>query len=345
MTSYIAIDSGGTRTNTTLQVESPSESVVVWTREVYESLSGYLDPQHYAQVLRHILAPIEAVWYEQDQASESTYLFISAAGFTASTREPFLTMLKEVIPGTFGGTVKYVAVANDAVSLLLGHATDGVVIAGTGSSVLIRGSDGTIYQAGGQEWVASDYGAGFWIGLEAIRAVARAVEAGNETTLLHRFCNEYHVAIDDEVGIVRCFRTLAVADSDMKAEIAKFAVSVCGAALKGDDEAQFIVKVQAEQLGASVVSAIRRRLAAQDISDGLNLVQCGSVLSNSFYRSSFESMVSISLYGTADTKDTIRWKIVNDGQEGALALAHVLEADPDSLQSITGRYLPLVLAY
>lgn len=342
---YVAIDSGGTRTNAVLVVESEGQPPLVRSREIYESLSGYLSPHEYMNVLRHILAPLEAIWHEQALTDVPIHLFISAAGYSPSTREPFLAMFKEVLPESFGGNLKYAGIANDAVSLLLGLETDGVVIAGTGSNVLVRSHSGSIFQAGGQEWVANDYGAGFWIGLGAIRAVARAFEAGEETTLLHRFCNEYHVQLEDEAGIIACFRRLGVSDGNMKAEIAKFAASVCAAAQKGDEEAQRIVKTEAEDLATSLVVAIRRRLAADDIDDGLSILQCGSVFSSTFYRSSFESMVSISLYGTTDTSEIIRWESVEDGRDAALTLARRLESAPESLQDIDDRYLPLILAF
>ncbi len=342
---YVAIDSGGSRTNVTLTRERDGEEPVTVSREVYESLSGYLKPSEYASVLRRILAPIEAIWREEEADDESVFVFLSAAGFSAATRSGFLSALKEVIPGAFGGRVASAGAANDAVTLLLGHAAEAVVIAGTGSNVLVRSEDGIVYQSGGQEWVANDYGAGFWIGLEAIRAVARAFEAGRETTLLQRFCNEYHVEVDDSESIVARFRSLGVADNDMKADIAKFAAGVCAAAQKGDEEAQRIVKDQAEDLARSLVVALRRRLAHERIDDGIEIVQCGSVFESAFYRSSFEVMVSISLYGTADTASLIQWRPVGDGRAAALTLARVVASQPESLQDVAPQYQPLILAY
>lgn len=342
---YIAVDSGGTRTTVTLSVERDGEEPERRTREVYESLSGYLKPTEYVSVLRRIISPAEALWHDTNVEAGSVHVFISAAGFSAASRSQVLDAVKEVIPDTFGGAVTSIGVANDAVSLLLGHDAEAVVVAGTGSSVLVRRTDGTIFQSGGEEWVANDYGAGFWIGLDAIRAVARAFEAGQETPLLHRFCNEYHVEIDDPDAIIGRFRTLAVADNDMKADIAKFSSAVCSAAQKGDDEAQRIVKAQAEDLARSLVVALRRRLATDQLEDGLSIVQCGSVFESPFYRSSFEAMVSISLYGTTDTADLIHWEPVGDGREAASRLAHTVHHDPDTLLNVHPRYQPLILAF
>jgi N-acetylglucosamine kinase-like BadF-type ATPase len=342
---YIAIDSGGNRTNVSLRVENPGEPPIRRGREIKEALSGYLSPSDYVPVLRDILAPLESAWRDLDLEGSDAYLFISAAGYAAWSRELFLGLIKEVIPSAFGGSVRAVGVANDSVTLLLGHASDGVVIAGTGSNVLVRAADGDIHQAGGNEWVASDTGAGFWIGLEAIRVVARALESGKDTTLLQRFCSEYHVSPDVDGEVIACFRKLAIADHDMKAEIAKFATSVCAAAQKGDEEAQRIVKSQAEDLAMSLATALRRRLAADDITDGLSIVLSGSVIGNPFYRSAFQSMVGLTLFSGTSTEDVIAWHEVGDGMEAAFALSKQLESNPSSLLDIGGQYMPLVLTY
>lgn len=341
---YMAIDSGGTRTNVSLTFERDGAPPVRRGREINQALSGYLSPHEYVPVFREILGPLESAWRELELDGCDAYLFISAAGYAGWSRAAFLNLLKEVGPAAFGGALRAVGVANDSVALLLGHKSDAIVIAGTGSNVLVRAADGAIYQSGGNEWVASDTGAGFWIGLEAIRAVARAMESGRDTTLFQRFCSEYHVSPDSEAEIVATFRKLAVADHDMKAEIAKFASSVCAAAQKGDDEAQRIVKAQAEDLAMALATALKRRLAGPDISDGLDLVLCGSVLGNPFYRSAFESMITLTLFSGTDAKEVIRWRQVDDGMEATFELARVLEADRDSLLDLSPQFAPLVLA-
>lgn len=59
-----------------------------------------------------------------------------------------------------------------------------LVIAGTGSNVLGRCSDGKTLNAGGWGPVIGDEGSGQWIGLEAIRSALRAQDRGVSTCLL-----------------------------------------------------------------------------------------------------------------------------------------------------------------
>ncbi len=56
-----------------------------------------------------------------------------------------------------------------------------IVIAGTGSSVLGKSPDGTITLVGGWGRTIGDEGSGYYVGLEAVRAVARALD-GRETS-------------------------------------------------------------------------------------------------------------------------------------------------------------------
>jgi glucosamine kinase len=51
-----------------------------------------------------------------------------------------------------------------------------LIIAGTGSNIIGRTAGGTLHRAGGWGPVLGDEGAGYWIGLEAIRAALRALD-------------------------------------------------------------------------------------------------------------------------------------------------------------------------
>ncbi len=59
-----------------------------------------------------------------------------------------------------------------------------LIIAGTGSNVLGRAADGTMYQVGGWGPAIGDEGSGFWIGQEALRAGFWAKDRSIPTNLL-----------------------------------------------------------------------------------------------------------------------------------------------------------------
>lgn len=338
-TILIGIDSGGTRTNVLIRKGDERHSY-----ELTEALSGSLVPSEYSRTLRHILAPAEN-YLRFSEAGTAVSVFISAAGFAPSVREDFLEALNDVVPQMLDGRISVIGIANDAPTLLFGHAADGIVIAGTGSSVLVRSKDGQLYQVGGHEWVASDYGAGFWIGLRAIRRAYRDHEENVRSVLLQRLIHEYGVRPDDSRRLIAKLRDLAIADENMKPEISRFAAEVCSAAERGDGPAQDIVKSEAEDLADVVAGALRRRFTHDEMGDGVNLVQCGGLLSNEFYRHAFESQVEMRLRSGSDHPATISWRHVTTGTEAALNMASDLASAHQDLAAVDNAFRPLVVRF
>lgn len=320
---FVGVDSGGTRTNVEVVVRNESGQERRSTYEAGESLSGALDPVLIPKVLGRLLAPLAMHLDEMSSDDLPTYVWVSAAGYTPWTRDEFNTAILEVGP-TLSGQVIAVGTANDAVSLLLGSGAQGIVIAGTGSSVIVRSSDGAMHQAGGHEWVACDYGSGFWIGLDAIRRAFRDFEAGTESVLLQRLREAYGVRASDHRGLIAKMRDLAIADPNMKAEIARFTVSVCGAAERGDLASQNLVKGAAEDLADVMAIAIRRRLTTDELAGGIRLVECGSLLNNPFYRSAFESQIDMRLRSGLEKPVAISWDRALTGSGACVALARRL---------------------
>ena len=116
----------------------------------------------------------------------------------------------------------------------------------TGSTAIVRSKAGELVQEGGHPWVAWLDGSGFWIGLNAIRSAYRDFASDTDSVLLQRFRQVYGLRIDDGRAFIAKLRDLAIADPNMKKEIARLAASVCDAAVKGDPAAEDIVKKHSE---------------------------------------------------------------------------------------------------
>lgn len=339
----VGVDSGGTRTNVEILAEgsNPCER----SYEIGESLSGLLDPAQYGTCLRKILAPLELHLEEMGVRDRPISVFISAAGYTQWVRDEFVHTIHEVCPMLANGNIAVVGVANDAVSVLLGEGADGIVIAGTGSSVIVRCPDGSLYQVGGHEWVACDYGSAFWIGLRSIRQAYRDLESGVDSVLLQRLRQLYGIRGDDDRQLIARLRDLAIGDANMKREIARFTASVCAAAERGDLSAQNIVKAEAEELADVTAGALRRRYSNADLSAGIMLVQCGSVLANAFYRSSFEAQIEMRLRSGVDQQAKLNWRRVSTGGEAALNLARSLSASSDTILKLDRAHRPAIVRF
>jgi N-acetylglucosamine kinase-like BadF-type ATPase len=341
---FVGVDSGGTRTNVQIEewregTSPPLES----SYEVPETLSGALPEDLIPPTLRSILAPLEMRVQSDDLGSAPVHIWISAAGFTEWTRDRYMKTLDTVAPDLLGERVMSAGVANDAVSLLLGLRADGIVIAGTGSNVLVRGLEGDLYQSGGHEWVACDYGSGFWIGIQAIRRAYRDLEDGARSVLLQRMRELYGVRSGDDRALINRLRDLAVGDENVKKEVARFAADVCHASERGDKPAQNIVKSEAEDLADVTAGALRRTLPRERLEAGVKMVQCGSLLGNPFYRNSFETQLEMRLLSGSEQPARLDWQRVITGGESAVRLAKGLLNDPEQHLGLDDAFRPAIV--
>lgn len=126
-----------------------------------------------------------------------------------------------------------------------------VVVAGTGSMVLVQYADGTTATAGGWGHILGDEGSGYAIGLDGIKAAIRGYEG-----------SECKTALTDEV--IRFFGIDAVADlidlfyskGVSRKQTAAFAVSVRTLAEDGDSAAQHIILNHARELFKTAICRI-----------------------------------------------------------------------------------------
>ncbi|GEE00719.1 N-acetylglucosamine kinase [Gordonia spumicola] len=281
----VALDSGGTSSKA-LVIDGP----VTRRFESSATLSGYLDPSRIQAVLRQILAPI----HDAHEPSGPVTVRIAAAGFIDGLRPVYRKAALDVLHHGFGGAVVEVSIANDAVALLVGHDADAVVVAGTGSNVLVRASDGRVVQGGGHDWVAADDGSAFWIGLHGIRQVARDHDDCVDTPLV-RACEAAYSRTD----VARTLRDLAVAGPTMKADIAAFARSVAATATDGDPASRAIIDGQA----AALAQLVDRTVARAEIARPIRVVGCGGMFNDAAYRAAIRARVA----------SDVEWTIVDDG--------------------------------
>lgn len=340
---FIAIDTGGTRT--TIEISVPGTGLKPQRFEVAESISGMLAPTEYPATIHKIFAPIEEHLQKHCIAGMPFYVFIGSAGFAASSRSHFEELLLKTIPSLLGGNIKVAGVTNDATSLLWGYEADAAIVAGTGSNVLVRDATGQVFQAGGHEWVATDHGSGFWIGLKATRQVASDLENDEDTVLLSHFGEAYGINPGDKKAVIEKFRSLAKPQLSQKTNIAHFAQAACVAAELGDEKAQNIVKAEAEKLADSVANLIIKHLDTAGLNRGLKIVQCGSLLANSHYQSVFEPHLKMRLTETPSGMHEISRIKTKTGVEAIMNLAKRLPGNLDDLLQAQPGLRPIITRF
>lgn len=118
-----------------------------------------------------------------------------------------------------------------------------VVIAGTGSVVLGRTTDGSLVRAGGWGYLLGDVGSGYAVGRAGLRAVAEAFDGGPPTVLSEQI--REHLGIEGREDLIQHVYQEEVSIPDM-------APLVITAAAEGDDVASRILARQASELAKHV---------------------------------------------------------------------------------------------
>lgn len=162
----------------------------------------------------------------------------------------------------------------------LGGRSGVLALAGTGSSVLGIGEDGTRVKVGGWGPIFGDEGSGYRIGAAALRAVARDFDGrGPRTELTRVIVNELRIRdFKDSIEAVYL-------DEMQPSEIAKLSKAVYGVAKAGDEIAMDILRTAGKELSECVTAAIRRMGSANG---NIRVSYQGSVITScEFMRESF----------------------------------------------------------
>jgi N-acetylglucosamine kinase-like BadF-type ATPase len=125
---------------------------------------------------------------------------IVCAGFAGAGRPDSVAFYKEVLQSLLPGA--QIIIESDAFIASIGAIgiDPGVLlIAGTGSIVIGRDKERTMFRVGGWGPHFGDEGSGFWIGREAVRAALRSIDAQAPTELTERVAAKLGVKTVSEV--------------------------------------------------------------------------------------------------------------------------------------------------
>jgi N-acetylglucosamine kinase-like BadF-type ATPase len=170
------------------------------------------------------------------------------------------------------------------------HGGPGVlVIAGTGSNVVGRCTDGGLHSAGGWGPVIGDEGSAHWIGMEAVKAGLRAHDRGVETCLLRE--------IEAQWGMHDLGALVAHANAQTRPDFAALAELVARCADGGDALAASVLERAGHELAEQVsLVASKMHAAGCAAGDAQRVAYTGSVLEkNSRVRRTMEEALHVSL--------------------------------------------------
>lgn len=166
------------------------------TADLCRALGGWLAQRSPEALMpRYVLIGMSGVWGDHESQR-----YLNA--FT----DAWMTYVDPTVPRT--SVVSDVAL----VHLAAFGAADGVVlIAGTGSIAVARTADGREVRSGGWGPRIDDAGGGFWIGRQALRAVAHMLDGQGAPTLLIRPVAAYlRTDPSDHDGVAAALRTASI---------------------------------------------------------------------------------------------------------------------------------------
>lgn len=165
-----------------------------------------------------------------------------------------------------------VLIVNDALLALVAavdRAPGIVIIAGTGAIVYGRNAQGQAARAGGWGHLLDDEGSGYWIGVQALKAVMREADGrGPATDLTPRILGHFGVAAASDLVHVVYYRDLS------RQEIAALSALVQQSRDAGDATASEILEAAASELLRSAAS-VTSRLGVE--STAMSFVLAGGV--------------------------------------------------------------------
>ena len=302
MSVFLGIEGGGTRSTAIVLGERGTQLARV------EGQAGLVSSADPVSASRNLVAvarqALDAAGV--DQPADALCCALAGAG-RAAAREPLAMALRGA------GVARHVSIVTDAEGAMYDAFGDGpgiLIISGTGSVAWGRAPDGRTARAGGWGLLIGDEGSGYYIAVEAMRAVARATDGrGPATTLQKRLIAAVGCGSPEEL--------IPWSARGSKGTIASLAPHVVDAG-NGDDVAREIIVTAAGHL-ARHFTALHARLAPWDNPSPLALG--GGLL---FPGRPLRDLVLDKIRASGVDPDVIDRPI--DGACGAAALARALLA-------------------
>jgi glucosamine kinase len=234
------------------------------------------------------------------------------AGIAGAARDDNRAQIAGILATLVSGQIHVVGDMEIAHQAALNGAPGIVVISGTGSIAYRRDALGHAARAGGWGFAISDEGSGHWIGVQAVAAVAHALDAGTDTMLSERILESWHLASYDEL--------MQRANASPAPNFAALFPDVVAAAEPGDSAARDLLARAGVELAGLAVAVFRRLWKP---SDSIAIAEAGGVFENSTtVRNCFEAKLKTSIPQAQIFLSQTR------AAEGALAMARKLKASP-----------------
>jgi glucosamine kinase len=306
MALYMGIDAGGSKTE--CAIASGDEILAI-------STGGSCKIQQVGrdQAAKNLVSVVRSALLDANvTGTEIHHCYVGMSGLSLPEVEPFLKGTLRLIVGEAITAVGDHIIAHEAAF----RGGSGIlIISGTGSIVYGRNQRGRIARVGGRGPEVSDEGSGFWIGREAVAAIARG-QAGQASPLSQRVTRCLHVKSAEDLTTL-LERTPPPAFADLFPEILT-------ASKDGDLVARKILNRAGKELANLALHAIATlwpESGNHETDEPIHIAGAGGVLTNSEeVRDALRQAI------LAQRSDAIYDQRVIRPVEGAIYLARTAEA-------------------
>jgi len=260
MAFFLAIDNGGTKTDYVLADE---------TRELARVRSGTIKRMRTdsATAAANLDSALEQLTLQTGVSMNSiTRTCIGTAGETV----PLVTdWLREAFASRVSGDLILLGDVEIALDAAF-HGGPGIlVLAGTGSNIAGRMSDGTLSGVGGWGPALADQGSGHRIGQQSLRAIFMAKDEGRTTQLLDEVLSFWELRDLDDL--------VAYANQIPSPDFSRLTVLTLRCADAGDEVASSVLRREGEEL-AYLVRLLVRRMRLLDAIAAPAIAFAGSIM-------------------------------------------------------------------
>ncbi len=249
---YVGIDGGGS--NLRVVITDEALRVVAGAQDETANPSTVGRPAAARRVVGAVRAALEQAGLAAAQIAGAGIGIAGASGEYAA--DWLQQVVHEALPDTL-----CVPSSDMEIALVGAHgARRGVlVLAGTGSVALAVDQQGRQARAGGWGYLLGDEGSGYWLGLEALRAITRAADGRGPATMLAG-------SVLDSLALpgVQAITLWLYAPGELRTrDVARLAPLVCACAEEGDPVAGEIIHRAAAEL-ALLRDTVVARLGLED---------------------------------------------------------------------------------
>jgi N-acetylglucosamine kinase-like BadF-type ATPase len=247
---FLAVDAGGTKTDYVLADE---------TRVIAHARSGSIKRLRVSEAMANSNLLNALATLKEKSGLALAQVQTTCIGAAGSMVPVVADWLRDAFERHVGGRLLLIEDVEIALDAAFFGGAGVLVLAGTGSNIAGRSSDGYMHTAGGWGPALADYGSGYSLGRSALRESFRALDDGRDTSLIGEILDYWNLGSVTDL--------VEKANREPRPDFSQLAVVLNKCAEQGDETALRVVHQEATALAHLVDVVIERIRTRQGTPD------------------------------------------------------------------------------